>query len=299
MCKTNRMKQIAFLIFFSSYFYGNTQNPYAPYPNGWGATWVYEHEVWNGSEPVYWFSEMVWGGDTTINAVSYTKAQQFGTETVYFRQNVATEEAYILDTNHIEYSIAFPHDAMVGDTVYFELNALRFLSSGMLPAPGEAPFVVVESLGSANFQGQLRNRYELSVPGTGGASFIEGIGFIGISGFEHGFGLACHSVNNNWIVVPNPSPFWPAGPYCVLSVEDLEMAHLRMYPNPSTGVIKFNADLTTLISFELFSSDSKRVEKSNYDLFSDGINISGLTPGVYQAQFVFESGTIVQKIVKQ
>jgi hypothetical protein len=291
---TTTMKNIVFILFLSISLSGNSQNTYAPYPNGWAATWLYEHEVWNGTDVVYWYSEMIWGGDTVINNVTYKKAGEF-----HVRQNIPTEEAYLLDTNNVEHNIAFPHDAQVGDTILFDEIALRFLSSGMLPATGSDTFLIVETVGSSILQGQSRNAYHLNAPGTSGASFIEGVGFTGIGGFEHGFGLQCHSVNNGWIVEPNPSPFWPAGPYCVLGADEFELSNFKMYPNPTSGNVKFNLEFKDLISFQLVGGDGKEIDKSDYTIWSDGLDLSKIRHGVYFAQFVLPTGIITRRIIKQ
>ena len=65
-----------------------------------------------------------------------------------------------------------------------------------------------------------------------------------------------------------------------VSIEDIETADCKVYPNPASSFLKINVNNTEIIHYQLFSIDGRMLMAG--DCHNDeGINISTLPQGLY------------------
>lgn len=79
-----------------------------------------------------------------------------------------------------------------------------------------------------------------------------------------------------------------------VGIEEASMVSLSVYPNPSSDLIKVQAD-QLVTELKLISFDGKMVMTTD----QSELNVSGFNPGVYQLMITTEAGTFVRRVVIQ
>jgi hypothetical protein len=80
-----------------------------------------------------------------------------------------------------------------------------------------------------------------------------------------------------------------------LSVSAFELNSLKLYPNPSTGIITINTE--TSVNVNIVDVTGKVVFVANNVTKDKNIDLSGLQKGVYLAQISSENATTTEKII--
>ncbi len=281
---------ILFLALINSYFGSTQTNIYHPLPQGWGATWHSEHIVGGTIGPIYTYKTTMWGGDTVINSLTYTKVYNKVGPNLNFvggvRQDVALEKAYFFSTiANTETDISFNQHVQIGDTT----------NTTLVPYWGADTTFVVTDIDSISVLGSYRKRIHLEAldvnqSQTIWGTYVAGVGFISYSGWEWSWNVDCFLIENN-IVIGTPQ-----NPACVLSTpKSDENLTFTIFPNPNNGLVKLNKSPERVL---IFSSDGKEVASELYSLIGNNLDVSKLENGVYFGQFIFKYGSIKKSIVK-
>jgi hypothetical protein len=80
-----------------------------------------------------------------------------------------------------------------------------------------------------------------------------------------------------------------------LSVSAFELNSLKLFPNPSTGIITINTE--TSVNVNIVDVTGKVVFVANNVTKDKNIDLSGLQKGVYLAQISSENATTTEKII--
>jgi hypothetical protein len=80
-----------------------------------------------------------------------------------------------------------------------------------------------------------------------------------------------------------------------LSVSAFELISLKLYPNPSTGIISINTE--TSVNVSIVDVTGKVVFVAAEVTKDKNIDLSGLQKGVYLARISSENGTTTEKII--
>ncbi len=87
------------------------------------------------------------------------------------------------------------------------------------------------------------------------------------------------------------------GTEAVLSVQDIQLSQVAVYPNPTTGILNVQTPSSVDVnSVALFDVLGKKV---NADYGNGTINMTSLSQGIYLLKVETSVGTLTQKIVKQ
>ncbi len=82
-----------------------------------------------------------------------------------------------------------------------------------------------------------------------------------------------------------------------LSVQDIQLSQVAVYPNPTTGILNLQTPSSVDVnSVSLFDVLGKKV---NADYGNGTINMTSLSQGIYLLKVETSAGTLTQKIVKQ
>ena len=82
-----------------------------------------------------------------------------------------------------------------------------------------------------------------------------------------------------------------------MSVEESFNDIIKVYPNPTTGLINLNLSDISSINFDIFSINGKLI-KRYIDYKNSQLDFSGQDKGVYFIQFYVDNKVIVKKIIK-
>jgi hypothetical protein len=83
-----------------------------------------------------------------------------------------------------------------------------------------------------------------------------------------------------------------------MSVEEILSDVIKVYPNPTSGLINLNFNNINNINFDLFSINGKLI-MSYTDFRHSQIDFSFLEKGVYFIKFYVDNKIIVKKIIKK
>jgi hypothetical protein len=83
-----------------------------------------------------------------------------------------------------------------------------------------------------------------------------------------------------------------------MSVEEILSDIIKVYPNPTSGLINLNFNNINNINFDLFSINGKLI-MSYTDFRHSQIDFSFLEKGVYFIKFYVDNKIIVKKIIKK
>ena len=81
-----------------------------------------------------------------------------------------------------------------------------------------------------------------------------------------------------------------------ISVDEVESEDVRLYPNPTSGVLNIEAE--GLQKVELYDAVGRMVLMSQTSN-STSINLSALAPGIYTIRLTLPQGTIIRKVVRK
>jgi hypothetical protein len=85
----------------------------------------------------------------------------------------------------------------------------------------------------------------------------------------------------------------------ILSTDEFEMDNLvKIYPNPSNGVVKIDAD-TTIRSIYLYDIQGRQLQVDYMNDTNVSIDISGRTAGIYFVKITTDRGVKVEKLIKE
>jgi penicillin-binding protein-related factor A (putative recombinase) len=83
-----------------------------------------------------------------------------------------------------------------------------------------------------------------------------------------------------------------------MSIEENYNQSIRLYPNPTTGLININIKDFNRINFDVFSINGKLIKSySYYELHQVDFNF--LHKGIYFMRFYIDNKVIVKKIIKK
>ncbi len=77
------------------------------------------------------------------------------------------------------------------------------------------------------------------------------------------------------------------------STSEETIVHLNVYPNPASEKITVRAE-QTILNWSISNMSGQQVLKQNY--FSDQIDVSGLSPGIYMLNITTDSGLVSKRI---
>ena len=83
-----------------------------------------------------------------------------------------------------------------------------------------------------------------------------------------------------------------------MSVEESFDDIIKVYPNPTTGLINLNFINISSINFDVFSINGKLI-KRYIDYKNSRLDFSNQDKGVYFIQFYVDNKVIVKKIIKK
>ena len=81
-----------------------------------------------------------------------------------------------------------------------------------------------------------------------------------------------------------------------MSVPDYFMQSIKVFPNPSNGVVNFNLDNLNTVNLDVLSINGKiHITYTNYN--SRNVDLSFLDSGVYFLRFYVDNKNIIKKII--
>lgn len=253
------------------------------------------------------YAENYISGDTTINDILYKKIGQTGydvfctdiiTSGPYYmgalREDTALNKVFFIPEGYQNDMLLYDYNLQVGDTLPQGYN-VNFLADELF----------VNSIDTFETNGVLRQRWNLEAEYMGPfASIIEGIGSTTglleeIYMFEADAFLRCYFQNDiayytnslpaSECVMPTDSCFY-------LGVNEQESVDILCYPNPAKDVVNI-AGLDRLKISEVRIYDQMGRQVFMNKLETNGIDISGLNPGMYFLHIKTEEGIASKKLI--
>lgn len=83
----------------------------------------------------------------------------------------------------------------------------------------------------------------------------------------------------------------------IIGIEENQLTNLNIYPNPTKGLVFINSKTETIISITVFDVLGKKVLQLNGNI--QQVDISNLQSGIYFLRITTDSGSLVQKIIKE
>jgi hypothetical protein len=83
----------------------------------------------------------------------------------------------------------------------------------------------------------------------------------------------------------------------IIGIGENQLDNIKIYPNPTTGLIIINSKTESIIGASVFDVLGKEVIKLHGDIRK--VDVSGLESGIYFLRVATDSGEFVQKIIKE
>jgi hypothetical protein len=280
------MKKLLFFLFLIASFTAKSQtNIYQPFPtDSVIQTLDYQFQANHN------YSCYDWLGDTLINGLHYLT----GGGGLGIRQDIPNEKMYYLDATAHEYDISINQHLNVNDTLAISQKTFEALGF-----PFDSCKAVVQQIDSVFMISNYHKRYWLNNFMNSGTtyvltsgSYICGVTFDFIQGFEWAYTLHCYRQNNTW---------WNSMPpqFCLcdfpVKIEEFDQAadQISLNPNPSAQTIYLNLPSNSTGRYEITDTYGKNMQ--NGILPTVDINISNLTSGLYFIRFTTAKGKIYTK----
>lgn len=230
-------------------------------------------------------SSSIWSGDTLLNGKMFTKVYHDNLlATSFVREDSIVDSLYFVNELGTEFKAPIIRNLAIGDTVrIYQWHYRLFL--GWQTDPYTDPSIpiteeIVSQIDQVMINGRLRNKYYFST-----LNYIEGVGISShwsLGGLAH---IQCFFEKNN-LGIDNYDGN-PAEEACSsikikdlynVGSKDVFFKSLLFYPNPTSGILKFNFYETTQI--EIYSVSGENM--GNYNLLGNGtLDLSHLKKGVY------------------
>ena len=246
-------------------------------------------------------------GDTTINNQSYFKVRKIGTgmDIEFFSGSPDTIEydfdryfaalrqedkkVFFVLSNTVEKELIYDFDWLVGDTIECSFNSC----------------VIVDSIGTIEFNGQTRKHFFLTGTENNNNEIIEGIGFgTGLfripvpNPFLKGR-LICYRQNNNVIGVSNADSCELITNLINLPSQDHK---IKLFPNPFKSFINISSQSTEKIDqLQIFNLNGTLIQQTeNLELSKTPIklNLHSLKPGIYVMSLILKNKVKSFKLIK-
>ena len=81
-----------------------------------------------------------------------------------------------------------------------------------------------------------------------------------------------------------------------MSVPDYFMQSIKVFPNPSNGVVNFNLDKLNTVNLDVLSINGK-IHKTYTNYNSRNVDLSFLDSGIYFLRFYVDNKNIIKKII--
>ena len=273
-----------------------------PIPNP-EANWLIYRIVWGNFHVIHPIGVV---GDTLIDNQSYHRLMQsvdtlwtpvdanyhgalrVEDEKWFYRKAGGTEDALICDFG-----------LSLGDTVVIDHEW----------SEGEAS-LRVELIDTLITNGVSRKRLHLNLVDYWGSSssfheiWIEGIGsthglyFSGYHYYDAGYLLSCYHEGDTLHYLSQTSLEYSGECYVTTSVENIEQADFRLYPNPSDGLFTVEiGDWSGNSSLEVLNMLGETVAQRSTLGAQEQIDVSHLTPGVYMVRVRNRGSERIQRLV--
>ena len=231
-------------------------------------------------------SNSIWSGDTLLNGKMFTKVYHDNLlATSFVREDSIVDSLYFVNELGTEFKAPIIRNLAIGDKVkiyqwYYRLF-LGWNTNPTWPITEEiATEETVSQIDQVMINGRLRNKYYFSTH-----NYIEGVGISSHWWLSGQADIECFFEKNN-LGIDNYDGN-PAEEACSsikikdlynVGSKDVFFKSLAFYPNPTSGILKFNFPETTQI--EIYSVSGKNM--GNYDLLGNGtLDLSHLKKGVY------------------
>jgi len=288
-------------IFLKNTAYSQT-NMYHPFKTVF-TSWLYNNYSFDGNNLNEYYSAVVWNGDTTINSLVYTKIES----NVYngsIREDIPNEQVYYIDILDVEHNISIDNHVNISDTITVDAIIFHALTGDSNNSYSSANGIQYDSLIVAGIDSILiENLYHKTyrfnqltqIGGSypAGVSYINGVGFSELSGFENGKSLFCYHADGEQLWGQQS---FGGEYYCTATIETKTISKMNIYPNPSQDKITIDYGENEY-GIKLFDLYGKMIFSKQHNINGTVIDISTLTTGIYLAEITLKNQTIVQKIM--
>jgi len=151
----------------------------------------------------------------------------------------------------VEHDISIDNNANINDTLIIDpiiYNALT--STFTLTYSQYSDSLIVTNIDLLLIEGSYHKRYTFSELNSNWfyfltITYVNGLGFTNLGGFEHGRQLYRYHVNNEqfWGVETTMGGQY----YCTVSTEEQTISKISIYPNPTQGNLTINVKKKTII----------------------------------------------------
>lgn len=244
-------------------------------------------------------------GDTVVNGLSYKilDAYHYISRTVLLREDVANREVFLVRIlpNKIQSVLLYDFKKTEGDTMelfnpmapfvqnpgYFLLDSIRF--KPLEDGNSYRHFYWSPTAGNA-----LPDSYPVWVEGVGSLSLINAPG--GHPDFNGVGQLSCFFKNGTAFYASMDSiTSCIPDHFLEISGLSLDQEEVSLYPNPSSGMIYWNAnEIKSVVVFDL---SGKELFKTDVDFQEKQLSLEKLSNGVYWIDFRLNNGSRQQKQV--
>lgn len=231
-------------------------------------------------------STSLWQGDTILKGKLYTKVDD---GSFFVREDSIVDSLYVINSSGIEFSAPVIRNLNVGDTVkvYNWYFSLFWGEEVMGSWDNDYEIAQISYVEQIMINGNPRNKYYFSGIDM---EYIEGIGitsYIFLSGVIQ---MECFFEKNNLVFEnysgkPLEDPYSTIIPCNSININDiyvgendLSLQSPSFYPNPTSGILKFN--LSQITQIEVYSVSGQNM--GVYNLSGSSIlDLSHLKKGVY------------------
>jgi len=103
-------------------------------------------------------------------------------------------------------------------------------------------------------------------------------------------------VYSTWTIVADNNPYY-FSETCALNTDMFSKTELSIYPNPVSGILKFNLKGATLTNISIFDTLGRLIMQKDHPS-EDEINLQDLKPGLYLIRFESSTGIQTKRFIK-
>ena len=132
-------------------------------------------------------------------------------------------------------------------------------------------------------------------------SYIAGADQVGSVNFSTEVGDEYYIDDIEWYIISDDDCISNLAPLTVtveecLSVNDEEKFYIKLFPNPTTGILNFSTS-SNIEELQILDLHGKIILETNMNTINGSINLKNFTKGIYTVKAFSKTGIIHQKII--
>ena len=88
------------------------------------------------------------------------------------------------------------------------------------------------------------------------------------------------------------------GPELPQAIDELAPEHLKLYPNPSNGMVYVRTELQQVLEVQILDLSGRLLSRKSVSANAFAIDMSGYAAGTYILRLVTDKGMVTSRIVK-